>query len=65
MNGLFKCSNKKIKKLIKDLKEDTEMLDLSKIQLINKIRKLTESNRRLRKRIKKSDNFKFSRYNMN
>jgi len=50
--GLFKCSRKKIKKLVKDLKEDTEMLDLSKIQLIDKIRKLTESNKRLRKQIR-------------
>lgn len=50
--GLFKCSRKKIKKLVKDLKEDTEMLDLSKIQLIDKIRKLIETNKRLRKQIK-------------
>lgn len=50
--GLFKCSRKKIKKLVKDLKEDTEMLDLSKIQLIDKIRKLKNQNKKLRKKLR-------------
>lgn len=50
--GLFKCNRKKIKILIKDLKEDTNLLELSKVQLIDKIRKLINSNKKLRREIK-------------
>lgn len=46
--GLFKCSRKKIKKLVKDLCEDTELLKLPKVELVDKIRKLKNQNQKLK-----------------
>ena len=64
--GLFKCSRQKIKRLVKDLVEDAEMLDLSKIQLIDKIRKLKEKNKKLKEKIKNLDTGRaYSKFRMN
>lgn len=64
--GLFKCSRKKLKMLIKDLQEDTGLLKLSKIELVDKIRKLINQNKKLRIKNKNlnTDN-NYSRYKVN
>lgn len=37
---------------MKDLQEDTELLELPKVELVNKIRKLKNQNKKLKKEIK-------------
>jgi len=48
--GLFKCGRKKLKIFIKNLQEETELLKLSKVELVNIIRKLKNQNKKLKKK---------------
>lgn len=51
----YKMSNgKKLKRAVKDLEEDTKLLELSKPQLVDKIRKLINTNKKLRKQAKEA-----------
>lgn len=49
MPGLFKCSYKNARKLVEKLKEDTDLMKLSKAQLVDKIRELERKNKELMK----------------
>jgi vacuolar-type H+-ATPase subunit D/Vma8 len=56
MSSLLERGGKELRRKIKALEEDTKLLELSKVQLVDKIRKLTEENKKLRKQITSNNN---------